>query len=61
MTTELSIIIPPEKEKDGGFIRQEICRALSRKGIHAAAGDISTVFLKKSVDARHGKLKLVLR
>ena len=61
MTAELSIIVPPEKEKDDGFLRQEISRALVKNGVQAGGHDMHPVLLKKSVDARRGKIKIFLK
>ena len=61
MVSEVSIIIKPEEEENQGIITAKILRALSEKGISAKAGDFSSVFVKKSIDARHGKIKICLR
>lgn len=54
-------MIQPEKEKDENFIQKEIRLALKKKGISFEEKDISTVFVKKSIDARHRNIKLFLR
>ena len=61
MTHDISITVSPEKEKDFGFIQQKLFLALSEKGIQFKKDDVSFEFVKKSVDARHGKVKLFLR
>ncbi|HBG65047.1 MAG TPA: FAD-binding protein, partial [Treponema sp.] len=61
MTAELSIIVPPEKEKDDGFLRQEIIRALGKNGVQTGGHDMHPVLLKRSVDARRGKIKIFLK
>lgn len=61
MIKEVSILIQPEKESDKNFIQKEICLALRRQGIKFDEKDISTVFIKKSIDARHKNVKLFLR
>ena len=61
MIKEVSIVIQPEKEKDENFIQKEICLALKKQGISFEEKDISTVFVKKSIDARHRNIKLFLR
>ncbi|MCR5763853.1 MAG: FAD-binding protein [Treponema sp.] len=61
MITEVSITISPEKEKDEKFIRQEILQALKKQGKQADSNAITLVFVKKSIDARHNSVKIVLR
>lgn len=61
MIKEVSIAIQPEKEKDENFIQKEIRLALKKQGISFEEKDISTVFVKKSIDARHRNIKLFLR
>ena len=61
MTTDISITLKPNEEKNQAFIDSEIERALSKKGIHAEKSEITSVFVKKSIDARHGQVKILLR
>ncbi len=61
MVTELSVIIRPEDEKRQAFIKDKILLALAEKGISASSDEVIPVFVKKSIDARRGKLKLVMR
>lgn len=61
MVSEVSIIIKPEEEQNQLIITAKILRALSEKGISAKPGDFSSVFVKKSIDARHGRIKICLR
>lgn len=61
MTQDISITLSPEKEKDENFIRTLLFSELDKKGIKAQKEETSFVFVKKSVDARHGRVKLVLR
>ena len=63
MITDVTITISPDKEKDEHFIRQEISRELTSKGIKTKAdtSDMTYILSKKSVDARRRMVKLVLR
>ena len=59
MTREITITIKPEDEKNQGLHRNLIKKELQKNHIEAA--QFETVFVKKSIDARHGQLKLHLR
>jgi len=76
MTTELSITIKPTDEKNEEILKECISRALVQKRILKTpiktiyfenySGDLEkneaiAVFEKKSIDARHGNVKLILR
>ncbi|WP_294429808.1 NAD(P)/FAD-dependent oxidoreductase [uncultured Treponema sp.] len=61
MTTDISITIKPGDEKNKAIIDSEIMRALAKKGISAKKEEIISVFIKKSIDARHAQIKLILR
>lgn len=61
MITELTAIIKPEDEKNNFAITRTICDELHKKNINAKTSEIQFQVLKKSIDARHGKVKLVLR
>ena len=65
MKEQVSLILPPEKEKDKDFVQREILLALEKKGITSSFieenGGMNYVFSKKSIDARHGKVKFVIR
>lgn len=61
MTQEVSIIIQPHQEKDSQYILQQVLRSLREKNIPCTKEDVTLVFLKKSIDARHGKQKFVMR
>jgi len=61
MIEEISVTVTPDNEKNMSFILNEAVHTLSKKGIKASKKDITLVFVRKSVDARHGKVKLVLR
>ncbi|MBQ8679460.1 MAG: FAD-dependent monooxygenase [Treponema sp.] len=61
MTTDISITVKPADEKNAALIDAEILHALDKKGIHASKSDVTSVFVKKSIDARHGQIKILLR
>ncbi|MCR4821381.1 MAG: FAD-binding protein [Treponema sp.] len=61
MTTDISITIKPSDEKNSFLINKAIMEALSKKGIHAPKEEVTSVFVKKSIDARHGQIKILLR
>ena len=59
MIKELSITIKPEDEKNQGLHKNLIKKELQKN--HIKADEFELVFVKKSIDARHGQLKLHLR
>lgn len=61
MITELTAIIKPEEEKNSFAINRVICEELAKKNIKARTQEVQFQVLKKSIDARHGRQKLVLR
>ncbi len=61
MTQDISITLSPEKEKDEGYIKNLLFAALKKSGTMASKSDTEFVFIKKSIDARHGRVSLVLR
>lgn len=76
MTTELSITIKPNDEKKIDILKEKIFEAVNKKRIiknslnqiyfENYSGDLKqndaiAVFEKKSIDARHGTVKLILR
>lgn len=68
MQTEITITVLPENEKQDDVIKNQIIRELKKQKItdskirnEISLGNISTIFVKKSIDARHGQLKLHLR
>jgi len=61
MTTDISITIKPQDEKNKLLIDSEIYKGLEKKGIPFKKEEITSVFIKKSIDARHGQLKIILR
>ncbi|MDE6704724.1 MAG: FAD-dependent oxidoreductase [Treponemataceae bacterium] len=62
MVTQVSITIRSEDEQKPAFIKDKILLALAEKGIpFRSASEVTPVFVKKSIDARHGRIKLVMR
>jgi len=61
MITDISVTIRPEDEHNKTLIQHKALDALSAKGIRAKVSDLTLVFTKKSIDARHGQVKLCLR
>ena len=61
MITDVSLVIRPEDENNSNFLKFKAAQALSEKGIQADQKDLTLVFLKKSIDARHGQVKLCMR
>ena len=59
MTFDLSIVIKAEFERDKNFIQKKLEEELRKK--YSGGDKAEFVFVKKSVDARHGQLKLCLR
>ena len=60
MKKSVTITIKPEEEKNKGLIQRLIFSELKKQGL-AKAEKPEFVFVKKSVDARHGQVKLHLR
>ena len=59
MIKELTITVKPEEEKNAGLHKNLLKKELQKN--HIKADSFESVFLKKSIDARHGQLKLHLR
>ena len=59
MIKEITITIKPEDEKNTGLHKNLIKKELQKNHINTA--QFESVFIKKSIDARHGQLKLHLR
>lgn len=59
MIKEISITVKPEDEKNAGLHKNLIKKELQKN--HIKAETFESVFVKKSIDARHGQLKLHLR
>lgn len=61
MITEITITVLPEEEKNPQIIESHCFAALKKAGFPEDKAETSFVFVKKSIDARHGQLKLHLR
>lgn len=61
MTTDISVTVKPADEKNQALINAEIFKSLDKKGISFKKEDVTSVFIKKSIDARHGQIKILLR
>ena len=59
MTKDITITVKPEEEKNSGLHKNLIKKELQKN--HIKADSFESVFIKKSIDARHGQLKLHLR
>ena len=59
MIKEFTITVKPEDEKNQGLHKNLLKNELQKN--HIKAESFESVFLKKSIDARHGQLKLHLR
>lgn len=61
MNFDVSITIKPDHEKNEKIIRAELLKAIQKKNINVAKDGFTPVFVKKSIDARHGQVKVILR
>ncbi len=61
MTCELSITLMPEEENNQAVIDSKIKKELISKNVPVKNQKITSVFVKKSIDARHAQIKLVMR
>ena len=61
MNTELSITLRPDEEENHAVIRRKIMEQLAKKNIIAQKDNIVSVVEKKSIDARHGTVKILLK
>lgn len=59
MIKEIPITVQPDDEKNAGLHKSLVIKELKKNKLPTA--DLTLVFLKKSIDARHGQLKLHLR
>ena len=60
MITEVTITVLPDDEKNKNLIEKLILKELAKKNVSAGKQHIP-VYVKKSIDARHGQLKYHLR
>ncbi len=61
MVKDVSITIKPEDEKNTSLINHLICQEIKKAGIQFRKQELISVFQKKSIDARHGHIKLHLK
>nr|MBQ2233831.1 FAD-binding protein [Treponema sp.] len=61
MISEVTITIKPQDEKNQKLIQKAILAELTKKNVYVGNQDLSFVFVKKSIDARHGQVKYHLR
>ena len=61
MISEVTITVKPQDEKNQKIIQKAIFQELGKKNIKVDNNDFSFVFVKKSIDARHGQVKYHLR
>lgn len=65
MQKEITITVLPEEEKNQKIIDskifKELSKSLPKQELEKSKGQLQSVFVKKSIDARHGQLKLHLR
>lgn len=61
MIKEITITVKPEDEKKTDFIHSLILKELKRQNIKSSQKNINFIFEKKSIDARHGQIKIHLR
>lgn len=61
MQTEITITVKPSDEKNTSIINAHIFNELKNHGIKTAGENTEFVFVKKSIDARHGQVKLHLK
>lgn len=59
MQKEITITVQPADEKNAGLHKSLVIKELKKN--HLPSNDLTLVFIKKSIDARHGQLKLHLR
>ncbi len=61
MIKEISITVQPQDEKNESEIKKQIISQLRKDKISFLDKELNYVFQKKSIDARHGQLKLYLK
>ena len=61
MIKEVSITVNPEEEHNATLIKKIICSTLEKNGTRVNANEVTPVFVKKSIDARHSHIKLLLK
>lgn len=61
MIQELTIFLKPNEETNETLVKKQIAQTLFEKKIKAKAQEIKYQVIKKSIDARHKQIKIVLR
>ena len=61
MITEITLIVCPKDEHDENVLKNKAAEALAKKNVRTRAEDIRLAVVKRSIDARHGSVKLCLR
>ena len=61
MIKEITITVKPEEEKNLKLHKFLALKEIKKNGGSIPSGEVVLVFVKKSIDARHGQLKLHLR
>lgn len=61
MIKEITITVKPEEEKNLKLHKSLALKEIKKNGGNIPSGEAVLVFVKKSIDARHGQLKLHLR
>lgn len=61
MIKEVSVTVTAEQESDKALIKQMVCRTLAKSGQRVNENDVTIVFIKRSIDARHNQVKIFLR
>ncbi|MFA6937990.1 MAG: FAD-binding protein [Treponema sp.] len=61
MIKEVSVTVTAEQESDKALIKQMVCRTLAKSGQRVNENDVTLVFIKRSIDARHNQVKIFLR
>ena len=61
MIEEITLIVRPEDEHDERVLKHKAAEALSKKNINIRPEDIRLAVVKRSIDARHGRIRICLR
>jgi len=61
MITEITLIVCPKDEHDENVLKNKAAEALAKKNVRTRTEDIRLAVVKRSIDARHGSVKLCLR
>ncbi|NLC93018.1 MAG: FAD-binding protein, partial [Treponema sp.] len=61
MIKDISIMVQPQDEKNESEIKKQIVYQLKKDNISFKDNELTYIFQKKSIDARHGQIKLYLK